>query len=123
MKKNLGSDPTKTILIITVGMLVVYMLTEYQWALYTAVSIGLVGILSNYLAKKIDFLWMKLTWLLSLIVPNILLSIIFYLFLTPIAIASKLFGNKNKVSVKNTDNSLFIEVNKSFDKSSFEKSW
>ena len=121
--KKQKSEPIKTILVITVGMLIVYVTTKWQWAIYTSVFIGLLGIISTSLAKKIDFIWLKLTWVLSQIVPNILLSIIFYLFLTPLALISKLFGNKNKVTIKNIEKSMFEENNKKFNKDSFEKPW
>jgi hypothetical protein len=121
--KNLKSEPLKTVLIITVGMLVVYFITELQWPLLVALVVGGLGLMSSYLAKKIEYLWMKLAWVLSLIVPNILLSVIYYLFLTPIAILSRIFGEKNQLSLKNTSSTLFKDKEKAFDKVSFEKPW
>jgi predicted ferric reductase len=117
------TDPIKTVLVITVSMLIVFALTQWKWAFNAAVIIGLLGLLSSFLAKQIDFLWMKLAWVLSLIVPNILLSTIFYLFLTPIALMSRVFGEKNQLNLKNTNGSLFKDYNKDFDKPSFEKPW
>ncbi len=121
--KNIKSEPIKTVLVITVGMMVIYLITKLQWALYISVSVGILGVLSDYLAKKIDYVWMKLTWILSLIMPNILLSIIFYIFLTPVALLSRVFGEKNPLSLKNTSSTLFKDSNKKFDKASFEKPW
>lgn len=121
--KNRKSEPLKTVLVITVGMLVVYFISNLQWPLLVALIVGGLGLMSNYLAKKIEFLWMKLAWVLSLIVPNILLSLIYYLFLTPIAILSRIFGEKNQLSLKNTSSTLFKDKNKVFDKVSFEKPW
>ena len=121
--KNLKSDPIKTVLVITVGMLIVYLITKWKAAIYISVIVGLAGVFSTYLAKKIDFVWLKLTWLLSQIVPNILLSIVFYLFLTPIALFSRLFNSKNKVVIKNSKESLFNTRDKTFDKTSYEKPW
>ena len=117
------TDPIKTVLVITVGMLIVFALTQWKWAFNAAVIIGLLGLISSFLAKQIDFLWMKLAWVLSLIVPNIILSIIFYFLLTPIAFLSRLFGEKNHLNLKNNTDSLFKEYNKDFDKPSFEKPW
>jgi hypothetical protein len=122
-QKKIKSDPTKTILVITVGFLVIYFFSGFKWSLYTAIIVGVLGLLSDLLAKKIDYLWMKLTWVLSMIVPNVLLSVIFYLFLTPIALLSRIFGEKNQLSLKNTKDSLFKENTKKFEKSSFEKTW
>ena len=117
------TDPIKTVLVITVGMLIVFALTQWKWAFNAAVTIGLLGLISSFLAKQIDYLWMKLAWVLSLIVPNILLSVIFYLLLTPIALLSRLFGEKNQLNLKNKTDSLFKNYNKEFDKPSFEKPW
>ena len=122
-KNKMKTEPIKTILVITVGMLVVFMTTQWQPALILSMLIGVVGILSKYLAIKIDFLWMKLTWVLSLIVPNVLLSIVFYLMLTPIALLSRVFSKKDELFLKNTSPSLFKEYNKTFDKESFKNPW
>lgn len=121
-KKN-KTEPIKTVLIITVGMLIIYLITKWKWSINVSIIVGVLGLLSNYFAEKIDFLWMKLAWLLSLIIPNILLAIIFYLFLTPIALLSRVFGEKNQLTLKNTNQSLFKDKNKQYDKLIFEKPW
>ena len=121
--KKEAESALKTILVITVGMLVIYVLFKQSWALYASLGIGLSGALSNLLAQKIHYLWMKLAWMLSLIIPNILLSIVFYLLLTPIALLSRVFGEKNQLSLKNSSASLFKDYNREFTKESFEKPW
>ena len=42
--------------------------------------IGLAGILSDTLSNKIEWVWMKLSHILSLIVPSVLLTILFTLY-------------------------------------------
>lgn len=122
MKKP-KTDPTKTVLTISVGFIVVYLITKWNWTISVALVVGLIGIFSTYGSKLIDFLWLKLTWLLSLIVPNILLGAIFFLFLFPIAILSRLFGKNDPLNLKNKADSTFRNSNKQFEKVSFEKSW
>jgi hypothetical protein len=56
-------------------------------------------------------------------VPNILLSLVFFVFLTPIAFFSRIFGEKNPLSIKNTSSSLFKNYENKTDKASFEKPW
>jgi hypothetical protein len=121
--KQVTSEPLKTILIVVLGMLVVYLLTKWHWALGISLIMGILGLLSGFLAKKIEFLWMKLSWLLSFIIPNILLTLLFFIFLTPTAWLSKIFGFKNQLFLKNTSDSLFKDSNKRFNKAFFEKSW
>ena len=121
--KQPKTNPTQTILTICVGFLVIHLITKADWAIYVSLVIGVLGVFSPFLSKKIDFLWMKLAWVLSLIIPNILLSIIFYLFLFPIALLSKLFSDKDPLMLKNTTKTTFRTREKSFEKSSFEKPW
>ncbi len=117
------SEPIKTVLTITLGFLLLFIATKWKWTLTVSVLIGLAGLFSIYLAEKIDFLWMKLAYLLSLIVPNIVFSLIFYLILFPVSILAKIAGQKNKLLLKNKYTSTFIETNKTFSKESFEKPW
>ncbi len=123
MKANNKTNAAKTVLTISVGFILVYLITKAHWALQVAFIVGLIGVLSDYLSKKIDYLWMKLTWILSMIVPNILLGAVFYLFLFPIALISKVFGKKDNLKLRNKSASVFVETNKTFDKHSFENPW
>jgi hypothetical protein len=119
------SNPTKSILTITVGFLLVFVISEYEyrWALMTAISVGLAGVISEYLALKIEWLWFKLAKLLSYIVPNILLSIVFYFFLFPIALLSKVVSRKNLLQLRKEGNTNWVTVNKQFVKKDLENPW
>ena len=121
--KRSKTDPTKTVLIVTAGFLTVFIFAQWDWALYVSFITGLTGVFSNYLSKQIDILWYKLSWLLSLVIPNVLLSLIFFLFLFPIALLSKTFGEKDPLRLKNTKSSMYKTVSKHFSKSSFEMPW
>lgn len=121
--KKKASNPAKTVLTIVVGFILVYLITKMKWSLSVAFFIGLAGVLSDFLAKQIDFVWMKLTLVLSYIVPNIVLTIVFYVFLFPIALLTRLFGKKDPMHLKNTASTLFKHNEKVFDKAYFEKHW
>lgn len=121
--QKIKSNPVKTMLTISIGFLVVFIITKVNWVLLVSLIVGLIGMFSTFLSKHIEFLWNKLAWLLGFIVPNILLSIIFYLFLFPIALLSKIFGKKDPFVLKNKTESVFVITNKSFDKKSFEQPW
>lgn len=123
MMKTQKTNPVKTVLTISVGFTVLYLMTKWDWTIMTALVVGLAGVFSTYLSQKIDFIWMKLSRLLSLIVPNILLTIIFYLLLFPIALLSRIFGQKDPLNLKNTKDSYFKNNDRQLDKASFEKLW
>ncbi len=119
MKKDTSKS---TILIITIGFTVIFILLKQQWAIYTALIIGVIGLLSDWAALKIEWLWFKLAFVLSKIVPTILLTIIFYVFLFPIAVLSKLFTN-DPLLLKNNINTTFKESDKMDIKKNMEKTW
>jgi hypothetical protein len=121
--QNIKTEPVKTILIIVLGLLILYIKLQLNWVLYIALTLAAIGVLSNRLSNKIEFLWMKFAWILSLIVPKILLTLVFYLFLFPMAIVTRIVGVKNGIIIKNNRKSFFEESNKPFDKASFEKPW
>lgn len=123
MTKQQTPEATKTVLTITVGFVVIYLFSKAEWTLYIALSVGLAGLLSAYLREKIAFLWMKLAWLLSLVVPNLVLSVVFFVFLLPIATLSRLFSKKDPMNRKNTSDSLFKTSSRVMDKPFFEKPW
>ncbi len=121
--KKIKTEPIKTILTISIGFLVVFLITDWKWAIYISLVVGLIGMFSPFLSKQVDFIWMKLAWVLSLIVPKVLLSLIFYGFLFPIATLSKLFGVKDPLMLKDNNESTFRTDEKVFEKSIFEKMW
>jgi len=121
VKKSVGTY--KTILTITIGFLVLYLFTQKVWCLYIAISVGGLGALSSFLAQKIAYLWMKLGYLLSLVVPKILLSAIFFVLLFPLALVSRWISKKDPLHLKNNQDTVFQEVDKTFAVDSFKKPW
>lgn len=116
-------DTTKaTMLVISMGFLVVHLVFGWQWAITVSLVVGLIGIFSNFLSRKIEWAWMKLSEILSKIVPSILLALVFYLFLFPISLLSKLF-RKDPLMLKNNHDSYFIDIDKEFSKTDLEKPW
>jgi len=120
IKKN---NPVTTVLVISMGCLAFYLKTHAHWLLIVSFLVGLAGIFSSFLAKWIDYGWMKLAHVLSLIVPNILLSAVFFLFLYPISLLAKVFSKKDNLKLSPGGNTTFETVARPFDKDDFKKPW
>jgi hypothetical protein len=121
--ENMKIDTSKsTILIISMGFLTLYLIFSWQWAVIVSLTVGVVGILSSFLSRKIEWGWMKLAQLLGYIVPNIILSIVFFLFLFPISLLSRLFS-KDPLMLSRNYKTYFIDIDKEMCKESFEKIW
>ncbi|HEY1047261.1 MAG TPA: hypothetical protein VGF79_12525, partial [Bacteroidia bacterium] len=95
----------------------------WDWEYKTALIVGLIGIFSDTLSKYIEIVWFKLSMILSYIVPNIILGLLFYLFLFPLSILSKLFRKKDVLKLKNNMSSVYTVRNKEYDQSHFENMW
>tara|TARA_B100001758_G_C18123096_1_gene459799 strand:+ start:31 stop:396 length:366 start_codon:yes stop_codon:yes gene_type:complete len=119
---QIKSNPVKTILVIITGLLVFYLFKKLDIILYIILSLGLIGVFSSYLSSKVELLWFKIAYFLSLIIPNIILGFIFYFFLFPIALFSRVFS-KDPLNLKNSSRSIYKEVNKNFNKDSFKNTW
>ncbi|MEN9638533.1 MAG: hypothetical protein RLZZ262_401 [Bacteroidota bacterium] len=121
--KALRSNPPQTVLTITVGFLVMFVIWRHEWLLKTAVIIGLIGVLSTFLSEKIEWLWMQLTKVLAFIMPNILLTIVFYVFLFPFAILARIFGSSDSLRLKNKGDSVYRVSDKKYTAQSLENPW
>ena len=115
----------EAVLVICAGLLVLYWIFDNARFLVAATAIGIAGVLSPFLAGIIAKAWYKLAELLGQINGFILLTVLFYFFLTPLAWLSKLF-KKDELQLKkktDPDASYFIERNHTFSKKDLENMW
>ena len=117
------ADTSKsTILVISMGFLILYLIFSWKWAVIVSLAVGIVGIISSSLSRILECGWMKLARILSYIIPSVLLGIVFYFFLFPIALISKIF-TKDPLMLSKKYNSYFIDISKEVSKESLEKIW
>tara|TARA_R100001143_G_C3360893_1_gene135511 strand:- start:12509 stop:12877 length:369 start_codon:yes stop_codon:yes gene_type:complete len=121
--RKLNFDPTKTVLTITVGFLIVYLITSWNWAIITSVIVGIIGLFSKKLSEVINTLWMKLTMVLSYIIPNVIMAIIYYVILVPIALLSRITSRNDNMHLKDRGESTYVDINRKIDADSLEKMW
>ena len=117
------SNPHLTILSIVFGLLIFFLFIENKYILYFSIILSALSIFSLSLSKLIEIIWFKISLALSKIIPNILLTIIYYFILTPLGIITKIFNIKSEFIFKNHKNSTFKNQRKSFEKESFKRAW
>ncbi len=121
MGKNYAAK--ETVLVITVGFLVLHLVFKGRLFLYAALVIGLAGICSFYLSEKIDWAWKKLSLLLSAVSNRVLLTLIFSLVVTPIGLVRRLAKRGGIKPFDATAESNFSKRDHVFGKEDFEKVW
>jgi predicted membrane protein len=122
MKKNDGGY-LSIILTMSMSLLIIHFITKWSWPVIASLVIGMIAILVPRAGSNIALGWKKITMLIGFILQRVVLILIFYIFLVPIAFASRLFRKRKSIQLSDEPSSTFIELNKSFDKREFEKPW
>jgi hypothetical protein len=122
MKKN-GGGYLSIILAMSMGLLILHFIKRWDWPLIASLVIGMIGLLLPKPASAIAFGWKKFTMFIGFALQRIVLTVIFYVFLVPIAFASRIFRKRKPMQLSDEPGSTFIEVNKSFERKDFEKPW
>lgn len=118
-----SQDRYKTILVIVTGLLAIGWIFGIPLLGKIAVCIGLICIFIPAAAKAIEWLWFKIALGLGWVNSRILLSIIYFAFLLPIAWLSRLF-TKDPLAVKRgTRSTLFVTRDHLYTGKDLENIW
>lgn len=114
----------ESLLVISTGLIVLFFMIKIKWLLLVAIIIGLIGVFWNFLSEKIAWLWLKLSEGLGFITSKIILTIVFYFFLFPIAVISRFFKKQSSLQLKKENKeTYFFTRNKIYTKQDFENVW
>lgn len=120
MKKQNNKE---IILTIVVGLMVFFYFFKSQWLFNTAIVIGILGVFSDFVAEKIAWVWLKFAEVLGRINSTILLSLIFFIFLTPIALLMRVFKKTDALKLKKITGSVYDERNHTYTAKDLENTW
>src|ERR1700761_331519 len=121
MPKNYQAK--ETVLVITVGLLALYVVFRRPVFLYCALGVGVAGVLSFYLSEKIHWAWNKLSLLMGAVSNRVLLGLVFFLVLTPMAVIRRL-GKKDRLRRYDRSATSNFSLRKHvFEKGDMEKVW
>lgn len=111
-------------LVITVGFLVLYVWLKNPWLLRISLAVGLLGVFSPWAASKIHAGWTLLAKGLGWFNGRVLLSVVYFLILTPIAWVARKSGAANlQLRKKPSSDSYYSERNHSYEAKDLENTW
>lgn len=119
MKKT---EDLKSLLVIVIGFCTLGLMFKNNKLILLGLAIGIAGLASGLALKGIIWVWTKIAEVLGYINSRILLSAIFYIFLFPIALLSRL-GKKNTLHLKKEPGSIFTERNHKYTAADLENVW
>lgn len=111
------------IVVLASGFLLLSWLFQFIWLAYLAAIILFVSLISFKIARYIDWAWMKFGAILGYINSRILLTLVFFLILTPIAFFYRIFASNKSFSKQKDPNSQYHPRNHAFIADDFEKMW
>ncbi|RYY09535.1 MAG: hypothetical protein EOO04_38245 [Chitinophagaceae bacterium] len=116
-------ERVKAQLVIVTGLVVLYFIFKSVYWLYAAAAIGLLSVFIPVAGNGIVWVWFKIAEILGNINGKIILTVLFWVFLVPIALFYRLFA-KNPLAVKRTGKaSLYHERNHTYTKEDLEQTW
>ncbi|GGN00568.1 hypothetical protein GCM10010967_38460 [Dyadobacter beijingensis] len=119
------SEKVKAQLVIVTGLVVLYFIFKSQYP-YFLIAAAAVGILSIAIPAAGDLIvkgWYKLAEVLGAINGKILLSLVFFVVLFPVALIARL-SKKNPLHLKKEDSdTVFTERNHKYSAKDLEQVW
>ena len=123
-KLRQNSAELETLGVLSAFFLVLNVITHRQVFVYSALGLLMIALFVKPLAKVLSGAWMKFAEVLGTFNSKLILSVVFFLFLTPLALMYRLF-NKNSLQLKrgSKTGTLFITRDHVYSKADFEKMW
>jgi hypothetical protein len=114
----------KTINVLTLAALIAYLIFGAQLLLWIALLLILGNALESRITAAIAHYWMNFAAVLGAFNSKVLLTMTFYLILTPLAYVYRIF-NRPQVDhfLVNKRQSYFEDINKTYTRTDFEKLW
>lgn len=109
----------ETLAVLSAGLLVFFLIFKIKVLLTVAIAVLLIAVFVKPLARLIAWLWLKLAEVLGWINSRVLLSLVFFLVLTPMALMRKLFTRKRKSAVP----SNYREKGRTYEPKDLENIW
>lgn len=97
--KNRGKH-IETILVLVTATIVIFFIFEKKPILFVGIGLSVVGLAVPILAKWIHEAWMGLAKVLGFLNSHILLSLMFFFILTPLALVRSVFSKQDHLHLK-----------------------
>ncbi len=118
-------SPYETVAAFVTISIILYLLFSQKYWLFIGLGLGLLTLLFRSTAHGLDYLWLQISKVLNFVVTKVLLSVVFFLILVPIALIYRLFGKDSlqKKKLDGVDTSYFVTRDQHFSPQDFEKTW
>ncbi len=113
----------KVLISIVFGFLVLNEFLDSNILKYIIILISGIGVFSSNLSQIIVNIWSFIAKVLSQIIPNIILVLIFYLLLSPLAFLWKVFRRNARLNNEEDRGSYYTFVDRKINSNIFKRAW
>jgi uncharacterized membrane protein YcgQ (UPF0703/DUF1980 family) len=113
----------ETILAIVLGLLVIWYFFQFTTLIYISIALIVIALFIQSLASYITWFWMKLSHVMGWVMSKVILSVVFFLILFPIAMLARLFTKDHLMLKKEGRSSHYKERNVTYSKEDLENPW
>jgi Saxitoxin biosynthesis operon protein SxtJ len=124
MQRVLRNRDMETMAVLAFAALVFHLVTGWQWLLMAAAGLLACGIFIRPVAALLSRCWLRMAEILGRVNTRILLTLVFFLILTPIALLYRRFTN-NPLQLKREPGggTYFMERDHTYTPKDMEKMW
>ena len=112
----------ETCLVIATGFILLFYLVHLKIFLFLAFVVGLIGSFIKPLARLIAWLWLKLGDGMGYVMSKLILSLVFFLFLLPLALIYRMV-NKDPLGLKRDKNTYWKNRDYRYLPKDLENTW
>lgn len=116
-------DKIKALLVIVTGLVILFFIFKGKGFLIAAASVGVLSLMIPIIGDGILWVWFKLAEVLGWINSRILLSLIFFVFLFPMAFLVRLFKKNFFNLEKTSEPSIYTRRDHKYTKEDLENIW
>lgn len=112
----------ESVLVLVLLFLIAYMRFNESWIIYSAIGILVASLLSKKILLLLGRLWLGFANYLAVVMNHIILFLVFFLILVPLAFFQRLAG-ANQITKKRTPDSYFHRRNHTYSLKDLAKPW
>lgn len=113
----------ETCLVIASGFMVIWLISGAKWLIWVSLGVSLAGAFVPILAKGIHWVWFKIAEGMGYVMSKVILSIVFFGFLTVVAFFYRMF-NKDLLQLRRKkEGSYWTNRDHSYSKKDLEQVW
>ena len=114
----------ETCLVIATGLLLFWLIFDIRELAIAAFVIGIIGAFFDKVAGWVTWIWYKIAEVMGAVMSKVLLSLVFFGFLAPIAFLYRIFNSDGlQLKKKSADGTYWVERKHSYEKKDLEQMW